>query len=119
MELIRKLCAGENLTGEEAEAAMDGMIGGSFTPAQVAGILIALKMKGESEGEISAFAEVMRKHAVKIHPKAEKLVDTCGTGGDSSHTFNVSTAAALIAAGAGVGIAKQQVVSGVWQRSRR
>ena len=106
MELIKKLAGGKNLTKEEAEQAMEGMISGSFTPAQAAGILMALKMKGETEGEIAAFASVMRRHAVKISPKAGRLVDTCGTGGDSSHTFNISTCAGLVAAGAGISIAK-------------
>lgn len=69
-------------------------------------MLVALKMKGETVEEIASFAKVMRKHAVKIAPKAGRLVDTCGTGGDSLHTFNISTAAALIACGAGVAIAK-------------
>ena len=106
MELIKKLSAGKDLGRQEAEEAMEGMISGSFTPVQSAGILMALKMKGETEEEIAAFAEVMRRHAVKIAPKGERLVDTCGTGGDSSHTFNISTCAGIIAAGAGVQIAK-------------
>lgn len=106
MELLKKIAAGANLSQIEAEETMEGMISGSFTPAQAAGLLVALKMKGETEGEMAAFASVMRKHAVKISPKAARLVDTCGTGGDSSYTFNISTCAGLIAAGAGVQIAK-------------
>ena len=106
MELVKKLSEGRNLTAEEAEQAMEGMISGSFTVAQTAGMLMALKMKGESVEEIAAFARVMMKHAVRITPKAGSLVDTCGTGGDSLHTFNISTAAGLIACGAGVAIAK-------------
>ena len=106
MELMKKLAAGQDLSGEEAEQAMEGMVSGSFTPAQSAGMLMALKMKGESEEEIASFARVMRKHAVRIAPKAERLVDTCGTGGDSLRTFNISTAAALVACGAGVRVAK-------------
>ena len=106
MEFLKKLSAGQSLSAEEAEQAMEGIISGSFTPAQSAGMLVALKMKGETEEEIAAFARVMRKHAVRIAPKASRLVDTCGTGGDSLHTFNISTAAALIACGAGVAIAK-------------
>ncbi len=106
MELLKKITAGNNLTREEAEAAMEGMVSGSFTSAQAAGLLVALKMKGETEEEIAAFASVMRKRAVKISPSAKMLVDTCGTGGDSTHTFNISTCAGLIAAGAGVQIAK-------------
>ncbi len=106
MELMKKLSESRNLSVEEAKQAMEGMISGSFTPAQTSGILVALKMKGETVEEIAAFASVMRKHAVKISPKAGRLVDTCGTGGDSLHTFNISTAAALIACGAGVAVAK-------------
>jgi len=106
MELMKKLSEGKNLSTEEAGQAMEGMISGSNTAAQTAGMLVALKMKGETVEEIASFAKVMRKHAVKISPKAGRLVDTCGTGGDSLHTFNISTAAALIACGAGVAIAK-------------
>jgi anthranilate phosphoribosyltransferase len=106
MELLEKLLAGIHLSQQEAEAAMEGMVGGSFTPAQSAALLVALKMKGETAEEILAFARVMRKRAVKITPHAQGLLDTCGTGGDGSHTFNVSTAAALIAAGAGAAVAK-------------
>lgn len=106
MELLKKLSGGKDLSEEEAESAMEGMISGSFTPAQTAGLLLALKMKGETDEEIAAFAKVMRKHAVRIHPDAAGLVDTCGTGGDGTHTYNVSTAAALVACGAGVRVAK-------------
>ncbi len=106
MELLQKLAAGKNLSAGEAEAAMEGVISGSFTPAQAAGLLIALKMKGETLEEISEFAKVMRKHAVKIKPNAEMLVDTCGTGGDSLRTFNISTCAAIIASAAGASVAK-------------
>ncbi len=106
MELLKKITSGQDLSREESEAAMEGMISGNLTPAQAAAMLVALKMKGETEEEIAAFAAVMGKHAVKISPSAARLVDTCGTGGDSSHTFNISTCAGLIAAGAGVSIAK-------------
>ncbi|VVC01574.1 Anthranilate phosphoribosyltransferase [uncultured archaeon] len=106
MDIIRKLSAGENLPENEAGEAMEGMISGKLSPAQAAGILVALRMKGETVQEITAFARVMRQHAVRIHPKADGLVDTCGTGGDSSHTFNVSTTAAIVAAGAGASVAK-------------
>ena len=109
--LIGKLTEGKNLSTEEAQSAMEGMISGTFTPAQSAALHVALKMKVETNEEITAFAKIMRKHAVAIHPKAKNtddmgLVDTCGTGGDASFTFNISTAAALIAASAGVKIAK-------------
>ncbi len=106
MEMLEKISSGKNLTGEEAAELMEKIMNLELTTAQTAAALVALKMKGESTEEIAAFARVMRKNALKIHPKVEMLVDTCGTGGDSSHTFNISTAAALIAAGAGIRIAK-------------
>jgi anthranilate phosphoribosyltransferase len=106
MDLLMKLTDGQNLTREEAKQAIEGMVSGSFTPSQTAGILIALKMKGETVDEICAFAEGMRAHAVSIRPNTASLLDTCGTGGDSSHTFNISTAAAIVAAGAGASVAK-------------
>jgi anthranilate phosphoribosyltransferase len=112
--ILEKLVRKENLTQEEAESAMGFVMGGGYTPAQTAAFLIALKMKGESGEEIAALARVMRKHAITIRPSASNLVDTCGTGGDSSNTFNISTTAAFIAAGSGVAIAKHgnRAVSG-------
>jgi len=104
--IIGKLTTKHNLSPDEAQLVMDSMVTASFTPAQTAALLVALKMKGETAEEIAEFAKVMRKHCVKISPKAAPLVDTCGTGGDSSHTFNISTAAGIIAASAGVKIAK-------------
>ncbi len=103
---MKKLVLRQNLTPAEATGLMDRMIEGRYTPAQAAGYLMALRMKGESKDEIAAFARAMRGHARTISPSAEPLVDTCGTGGDSSGTFNISTAAAFIAAGTGVRIAK-------------
>lgn len=107
MEYLGKIMGGENLSEEEAEGLMEKIMGGEYNDAQIAGVLVALKMRGESAGEISSFAKVMRKHSVKISPQVEgTLVDTCGTGGDGSSTFNISTAAAFIACGAGVPVAK-------------
>jgi len=79
---------------------------GTATPSQIAAFLTALRMKGETIEEITGFARQMRAHAEQIHPRAQHLVDTCGTGGDVSHTFNISTVSAIVAAGAGVVIAK-------------
>lgn len=106
MEILQKLVDKKDLTAEEAQAMMAGIIEGRFTHAQTAALLVALKMKGETEEEIVEFARVMRENATKIQPKVDGLVDTCGTGGDSKNTFNISTTAAFVAAGAGVKIAK-------------
>lgn len=103
---IRKVVEGHNLTREEAALAMDLIMEGHATPSQIAALLVALHTKGESVEEITGFAEKMREHAVNIFPRATDLVDTCGTGGDASGTFNISTLAAIIAAAAGVPIAK-------------
>jgi anthranilate phosphoribosyltransferase len=113
-QILHKLMRKENLTQQEAGAAMSSIMERRCTPAQAAAFLVALKMKGESKEEIAASAKAMRDHAVTIRPAAEPLVDTCGTGGDSSNTFNISTTAAFIAAGSGVTIAKHgnRAVSG-------
>lgn len=111
---LEKLLRREDLTPEEAGCAMDSIMEGRCTDAQAAAFLVAMKMKGESRAEIAALARAMRRHAVTIRPAAGPLVDTCGTGGDSSGSFNISTTAAFIAAGCGVAIAKHgnRAVSG-------
>ncbi len=110
-EALEKIVAGEDLSRVEAEAAMEQILTGAASDAHIAGLLIALRMKGETVDELVGFATAMRRHAAPIfsgnHPLAlEALVDTCGTGGDASGTFNVSTAAAFVVAGAGVRVAK-------------
>jgi anthranilate phosphoribosyltransferase len=96
-----------DLSPAEAAAVMVSIIEGQATPAQAGAFLTALRMKGESPIEIAAFARVMRDHAVTIRPGVPgTLVDTCGTGGDGAGTFNISTAAAFVAAGAGVPVVK-------------
>jgi anthranilate phosphoribosyltransferase len=105
-ESIKKVVAGHNLTREEAALTMDIIMRGDATPSQIAALITALHTKGESIEEITGFAEKMREHAINIFPHTKNLVDTCGTGGDHSNTFNISTIAALVAAGAGVPIAK-------------
>src|SRR4030067_1230656 len=86
---------------------MKEIMSGKATNAQIAALLTALRMKGETVEEITAFAEVMREFCCRIRPKVRgRLVDTCGTGGDRTKTFNVSTAAAFVIAGAGVPLAK-------------
>jgi len=103
---LKKVVSGENLTGAEMVDAFDLMMSGEATAAQIAGFIVALRMKGESVEEIAGGAESMRRHAVFIDCGGLPVVDTCGTGGDSCNTFNVSTTAAFVVAGAGVPVAK-------------
>jgi len=85
---------------------MDDIMGGRATPAQIASFITALRIKGETVEEIAACAQVMRDRVVRVHVEAEDLVDTCGTGGDGARTFNISTTAAFVVAGAGITVAK-------------
>src|SRR4030042_3509979 len=106
-ESIQKLIDETNLTYEESREAMKEIMTGQATNAQIAAFLTALRMKGETVEEIIAFAEIMKKCSQQIRPRVKgRLVDTCGTGGDKIKTFNVSTAAAFVVAGAGVALAK-------------
>jgi len=105
-EAINKVINGENLSQEEASLTMNEIMSGEATPAQIASFITALRMKGETIDEITGCAKVMREKVTPIKTKADYLVDTCGTGGDGSHTFNISTISALVASGAGVKIAK-------------
>lgn len=106
LEALQKLVSGNNLTTDEAAACMTEIMEGKVTEAQIAGFLVALRMKGETVEEISGCARVMREKATRVEGGTGPLVDTCGTGGDVRHTFNISTAAALIVAGGGVKVAK-------------
>jgi anthranilate phosphoribosyltransferase len=103
---LARLLDGHDLTKAEARAVMDGVMAGEATPAQIGGFLVALRLKGETAEEIAGCAEAMRAHVLAVEPKRADLVDTAGTGGDGAHTFNISTAAALVAAAAGAGVAK-------------
>jgi anthranilate phosphoribosyltransferase len=103
---IKKAVERQNLTRQEAGLAMDIIMQGNATPSQIAALLVALHTKGETIDEITGFAEKMREHATNIHPHTANLVDTCGTGGDHSGTFNISTVSAIVASAAGVPIAK-------------
>lgn len=103
--LLNKIIDKLNLTKEEAMFLMEEMLQGKFTSSQIAAFLTALRMKGETEEEILGFINVMREHMVKIKTKG-LVIDTCGTGGDGSGTFNISTATAFVVAGAGVKVAK-------------
>ncbi|HYC99285.1 anthranilate phosphoribosyltransferase [Brevundimonas sp.] len=103
--LLAKLVDGRVLSDEEAHAFFAACLRGEPTPAQVAAAVTALRIRGETVGEIAAFANAMRDAALTLdHPY--DVIDTCGTGGDGQHTFNISTAAALVLAGAGLKVAK-------------
>ncbi len=106
-EGIRKLLDGMGLAYEESQEIMKEIMSGKATGAQIAAFLTALRTKGETVNEITAFTEVMKGFCHRISPTVDgQLVDTCGTGGDRVQTFNVSTTAALVIAGAGVAVAK-------------
>lgn len=104
--LLEKLQRRQDLTTEEAASAMEEIMEGRAQPAQIAGLLIALAMKGERPAEIVGFAQTMRAKATKLARSHAPVFDTCGTGGDRAHTFNVSTIAALVLAACGVRVAK-------------
>lgn len=103
--LIEKLRRQEDLTTEEAAGAMSAIMSGEATPAQTAGLIIGLSMKGERPSELVGFAQTMRANAIAITPPGP-VFDTCGTGGDRSGTFNISTASAIVLAASGMRIAK-------------
>jgi anthranilate phosphoribosyltransferase len=116
-EAVRALVDRRDLTRLEAAAAMDAIMSGAATNAQIAAFLTALRMKGETIEELIGFAQVMREKVARVPTRAEEtaaltgtdremLIDTCGTGGDASGTFNVSTATAFVVAGAGLRVAK-------------
>ncbi|GAB4514543.1 MAG: anthranilate phosphoribosyltransferase [Anaerolineae bacterium] len=106
-EVIAKLLDRQDLTLAEAEAAMDTIMAGEATPAQIGAFLVALRMKGETVEEIAGCARSMRRAAVRVSPnRGGPIVDTCGTGGDRTGTFNISTTTAFVVAGAGMAVAK-------------
>ncbi|QQZ30726.1 anthranilate phosphoribosyltransferase [Thiothrix subterranea] len=105
-KFIRKITENGSFSTEEMTAAMRTIMTGQATPAQIGGFLIGLRMRGETVTEISAAASVMRELSTRVEVSPEHLVDTCGTGGDSSGTFNISTASAFVAAAAGARVAK-------------
>jgi len=117
IEGIRRVVEGQHLNRTEAESLMNEIMSGKATDAQIASLLTALRMKCETVDELIGFARVIRAKASRVHPKAIvsdspqggrpiRLIDTCGTGGDASGTFNISTATAFVVAGAGVPVAK-------------
>src|SRR5215813_11402061 len=105
-QLIEKLTRHEDLTTDEAAAAMAEIMEGRAAPSHIAGFLIGLAMKGERPAEIVGLARTMRAHAVQISRRYGRVFDTCGTGGDRSGTFNISSCAAVVVAACGVRVAK-------------
>jgi anthranilate phosphoribosyltransferase len=105
-QALARLLDGHDLSRDEAREVMDVIMQGEATPAQIGGFLVALRLKGETADEIAGCAEAMRAHVLSVEPKRDDLVDTAGTGGDGARTINISTAAALVAAAAGAGVAK-------------
>lgn len=105
-DMIKKVVTGTNLSEQEMTGVMEEIMEGKATPVQVGAFLTALRMKGETIEEITGAAKVMRTKALKVDGGWEVLIDTCGTGGDASGTFNVSTTAAFVVAGAGFKVAK-------------
>lgn len=105
-EALAKLVERQDLTPAETEGVMGEIMHGEATPSQIGAFLTALRMKGETAEEIAGCARAMRAHALRVDTGRDDLVDTCGTGGDGVHTFNISTLTALVAAAAGVYVAK-------------
>lgn len=105
---IKLIVEGGSLDSNEAGAVMDAIMTGEVTPAQIGALVTALRMRGETVEEIAGFAGAMRRHALRVHVDLDEspVVDTCGTGGDSSGTFNISTTASFVIAGAGIRVAK-------------
>ncbi|GAB5408768.1 MAG: anthranilate phosphoribosyltransferase [Balneolaceae bacterium] len=105
-EILEKLSFANDLTSAEAEDSMNSIMSGEFNTEQVAGFLTAMRLKGETSEELTAFVKVMREKAVSVNVNIEGAVDLVGTGGDKSGTFNISTISAVVTAGAGVPIIK-------------
>jgi len=106
-DCISKIVEGKNLSFEEAQALMNEITSGAATNAQIAAVLVGLRMKGETADEIAGLASVMKEKSIRINPKIEgRIVDTCGTGGTKLKTFNISTIVAFVVAGADIPVAK-------------
>jgi len=105
-EHIRLAVDGIHLSRAQASAAMDAMLEGTAPLTQMAALLVALRMKGETPDEIAGAAQALRSRAARVEVSQDRLIDTCGTGGDASHTFNISTTAAFVAAAGGARVAK-------------
>ncbi len=106
LESLELLSQGSRLNQERAYQLMDAVMRGEATPAQIGGVLMALRVRGESVDELTGFARAMRDHATVVPIRKRPVIDTCGTGGDRSFTFNISTVSAFVVAGAGLHVAK-------------
>lgn len=104
--IMELLFSGQSLDEETAGSVIGSVMAGQYTPIQIAGLLTALRCKGETVSEIAGAARAMRQHAIPIQTKRQGIIDTCGTGGDRSGSFNISTTSAFVVAGAGVPVAK-------------
>ena len=104
--ILEKVIAGQHLTFDESFEVMNSIMSGEVNNSHLAGLLIALKSKGESSSEVAGFASAMREKSTKIKTNGKITIDVCGTGGDNSGTFNISTVVAFVVAGAGVSVAK-------------
>lgn len=115
LDALRKVTSGQSLTREESLAAVTAIMDGLATPAQIGALLTALRMKGETVAEVTGFAQGMRSRVVPVRVHRAPLLDTCGTGGSAFRVFNVSTAAAFVAAAAGIPVAKHgnRAMSGI------
>lgn len=105
-EQIKLAVEGQHLSRAQSSAAIDAMLEGRAPPAQIAALLVALRMKGETPEEIAGAVQALRSRVTRVEVSQDRLVDTCGTGGDASLTFNISTAAAFVAAAGGARVAK-------------
>ncbi|RLA18056.1 MAG: anthranilate phosphoribosyltransferase, partial [Gammaproteobacteria bacterium] len=105
-QAIAQVIAGKDLTATDMADVMGLIMGGDASPAQIGGFLVGLRVKGETITEIAEAAQVMRDLATPVQVQGPHLIDTCGTGGDGAHTFNISTAAAIVVAAAGAQVAK-------------
>ena len=105
-DAIKRVSSGASLSEEQAYLVMNQVMDGDATPSQISALVVSMRMKGETVDEIVGFARAMREHATAVRPAVEGYIDTCGTGGDGLHTFNISTATAFVVAGAGVPVAK-------------
>ena len=105
-EVIQRLIVGQDLGRKEARAVMNQIMSGGATDSQIGAFLVALRIKGETVDEIAGCAQAMRENVTPIKTSRTDLIDTCGTGGDGSGTFNISTTVAFVACGAGLAVAK-------------